>query len=852
LVLVAGLLLFPMAALANHNASDFFIFSRAEFGKFAETNCNASNDKQADVSGSTVGIFGRIHSHADFAASGQNITFNSPVTYGKHDGPPPPCQAQPEAQNNTYLAGPPTNIAGDPPGLDAGGWPGNLSLFLNPPSGGQTHPQTFSTIGQVLPGETCDVGSLSGTSDITLTQANSGQVVCNGTGKVQLAISGQNAANPLVMSITIVSHGSIEISGQHVSLTPATHGVLAWTDQNSSTNDVSIKLAGSNFDVPERAILFTPRSGQDISGSEDSELCIQVIGQGRNKVAGSSSTFGPGLCETLGNPDIVTEATNATIGNPISDTATLSNMAPGGTGGSITFRAWNNSSCQGAPVFTSQAFTANEDGVYGPASFTPTAAGSYYWIASFSGNTANNGVSGNCGDPGEVSVVAAASPGITTVQTPTVARFGDTLHDSAQLSNFSGSSLGSVTFRLFPPNDNCSNVLTAVYSETVPVDNTGAAATVAGTSITALQGAGTYHWVAAYSGNGNNNPTTSGCNDEPVRVIDPKIEITKTADAAQYLQGQTVTFTIRVENTGDSDLTDVTVTDPVAPNCDRTKNDIPALALMEPGDVVTYTCTMQAPAEDTTNTATASGKPETGPNVTDSDDEPVNVISPQIDIEKTVEDDTLSVGDTAEFHIVVTNTGDVPLTNIVVTDALAPDCARTAAQTLALIQTKYGVANVALQPGQSFEYDCELQNVQFGFDHNTAAVSGQPPIGPPVTDEDTVPVTVKSPSSVGTAQSLLPNDTATVTSTNGPTPTGSVTFTLWGPNNANCSGTPVYTQGPVPLVNGVASTSNTSTVVTAEGVYRWKVTYGGDANNDASESACGVEQFTLDNDTTSP
>ena len=40
-----------------------------------------------------------------------------------------------------------------------------------------------------------------------------------------------------------------------------------------------------------------------------------------------------------------------------------------------------------------------------------------------------------------------------------------------------------------------------------------------------------------------------------------------------------------------SRLTDVHVVDPLSPNCNRTKADIPALASMAPGAAVTYTCT---------------------------------------------------------------------------------------------------------------------------------------------------------------------------------------------------------------------------------------------------------------------
>ena len=45
--------------------------------------------------------------------------------------------------------------------------------------------------------------------------------------------------------------------------------------------------------------------------------------------------------------------------------------------------------------------------------------------------------------------------------------------------------------------------------------------------------------------------------DAAVDVINPAIEIDKTPDSQQARSGDTVTFTITVENTGDVDLTDV-------------------------------------------------------------------------------------------------------------------------------------------------------------------------------------------------------------------------------------------------------------------------------------------------------
>ena len=61
------------------------------------------------------------------------------------------------------------------------------------------------------------------------------------------------------------------------------------------------------------------------------------------------------------------------------------------------------------------------------------------------------------------------------------------------------------------------------------------------------------------------------------------------------------TFTITVTNVGDDPLTDVTVSDPLAPNCDSVIGDLPA------NTSTSYDCTLSPITGDFTNTADVSG-----------------------------------------------------------------------------------------------------------------------------------------------------------------------------------------------------------------------------------------------------
>ena len=63
-------------------------------------------------------------------------------------------------------------------------------------------------------------------------------------------------------------------------------------------------------------------------------------------------------------------------------------------------------------------------------------------------------------------------------------------------------------------------------------------------------------------------------------------------------------------------------------------------------------------------------------------------------------------------------------------------------------------------------------------------------------------------------------------------PTGSLTFKVFGPDDAACAGTPLLTTTTAVTANGYYESSRFTT--NAAGTYRWTVFYGGDANNNAT------------------
>jgi hypothetical protein len=108
-------------------------------------------------------------------------------------------------------------------------------------------------------------------------------------------------------------------------------------------------------------------------------------------------------------------------------------------------------------------------------------------------------------------------------------------------------------------------------------------------------------------------------------------------------------------------------------------------------------------------------------------------------------------------------------------------------------------------------------------------------------------VVTKNQPAMTTAPNLIPNDDATISEATA-NAGGTITFELFDPAaGATCSGTPALTQTVAVSGNGTYSTTNTTFVASALGTWRWQVSYSGDANNEPTTSACGVESFTIAN-----
>jgi uncharacterized repeat protein (TIGR01451 family) len=131
-----------------------------------------------------------------------------------------------------------------------------------------------------------------------------------------------------------------------------------------------------------------------------------------------------------------------------------------------------------------------------------------------------------------------------------------------------------------------------------------------------------------------------------------------------------------VTNTGDVPLSSVAVSDALAPDCAKSVGEL------APGASSTVTCSLVGASSSFTNTATATGHPPVGPDVTAKDTADVTAIHPSIAIAKDPDSQSIDSGATATFTILVKNTGDSALSNVTVDDAQVPGCAKASAASL--------------------------------------------------------------------------------------------------------------------------------------------------------------------------
>jgi len=241
-------------------------------------------------------------------------------------------------------------------------------------------------------------------------------------------------------------------------------------------------------------------------------------------------------------------ATTITIGGNITDTATVT----GGAGvptGTVIFEV----SPDGITFAALGVTKTLVGGVATSDSYTPALAGTYYFRAVYSGDASYNGSqSGNTAEPLVVNpLVPVKVASVTaTLLSATTITIGDNITDTATVTGTGVTPTGTVIFKVSPD-----GITFAAFGATKTLNGSGHATSDSYTPALA----GTYYFLAVYSGDANYNGSQSGNTAEPL-VVNPLVPGKTASSTATLLSATTITVGDNITDTATVTGTGVTPT----------------------------------------------------------------------------------------------------------------------------------------------------------------------------------------------------------------------------------------------------------------------------------------------------
>jgi len=243
--------------------------------------------------------------------------------------------------------------------------------------------------------------------------------------------------------------------------------------------------------------------------------------------AASSDCSTEALTVTQTTPTVTTSLSSSSTtvgGSGVHDTATLAGLTGSTfTGDMVTYTVYSSSSdCTAGTNGTAEGSVSvsGNGAVAASNTFTPTAAGTYYWQAKFNGaDNANAAASSDCSTEALTVTAATTTPTVTTALSASTTSVGGTgVHDVATLAGLTGSTFTGdmVTYTVYPSASDCTAGTNGTAEGSVSVSGNGA---VAASNTFTPTAAGTYYWQAKFNGADNANAAASSdCSAEPLTV----------------------------------------------------------------------------------------------------------------------------------------------------------------------------------------------------------------------------------------------------------------------------------------------------------------------------------------------
>jgi hypothetical protein len=456
---------------------------------------------------------------------------------------------------------------------------------------------------------------------------------------------------------------------------------------------------------------------------------------------------------------------------------TAVNTGGGGTTptGTVTFNLYNNSTASGTPLFTDTENLVS--GVATSGSYTTTAAGTDYWVATYNGDgTYSSATSTDSGEPVTISKASPTLSGTGGGSASTASPISDTATIGGGYQPG-----GSVSFELLTGGTCAGTQIGSTATVPVSGDNSYPSG-----SIATPPSAGTDSVLISYVPDANNNAPATVCDVYTVTNAKTTPSIGTSQQPGSAVIGSSIADKATV-----SPLT-CPASDgagfPLGPgSTNPTFCSYPAFAGENPNDFYcTYSATTGALTLDhdagfCPSTAVGSGTAATG---------------------------------TVTFNLYNNSTGSgTPL--FTDTENLVSGVATSASYTTAAVGTDYWVATY---------------NGDSNYNAVTTSDSGEPvtitKASPTLTGSGGGSITVGSPIS----------DTAHISG--GYSPGGSVGFRLFP--GGTCSGTQIGTTATVPVSGDGSYPSGSIATPTTPGTYSVMISYAPDANNNAPPTVCDV------------
>jgi hypothetical protein len=583
------------------------------------------------------------------------------------------------------------------------------------------------------------------------------------------------------------------------------------TPLETTTVAVVVGKATSDDFIPQQAGEFRWTASYEGDASNEAVSLGCNVGGLASSVAKAS----PGL--------VATATSTVVVGNTVTDQATLGGgFSPGGE---IVFRAYgpDDPSCGDTPAYEA-GVAVSGNGPYSPPGFAP-GPGLYRWTAIYPGDANNAAVGLGCGAANQVSAVAKASPGLSGTATSAVL-VGQTITDGVDLGGGFGPG-GELVFRAYGPNDQaCASA--PKYEAAVAVSGNGSYSPPG-----FAPGAGLYLWAVEYEGDANNETAGLGCGTANQASAVGTIDVTLVATATGATVGQPIEATATIQGGA---IPGGQITFKAFPpgdvNCSGAAAFSSVVGVSGNGS---YRSAAFAPSRVGTFrwTAAYSGDPNHAPTTSGCGKVASSVVQAKPTIAGAVPQ-RLTVGtsfrDTATLQGAYAPGGTVAFR---IYGPVAGGCAKPAFVNTVAVTGNGAISSDPFVPQSPGRYSFVAS--YSGDAANQGATEPCDSASQVVQIRKRAPKVKASARLVGSRQISI-----RARLSGGASPSGAITFRLYGPGDKRCSRKPAFSGGVTVKSNGTFPLARY--IATKAGVYRLNVGYSGDQRNQRYKGSCDGAQ----------